>query len=261
MAREVLELLELKRPDLVPYLSNVAFGGEEHHGEIYRTTQGNELKIIGNRPERESFVFPDKSVAIEYSTPNSALENISYFCEKGISFVSGTTGYDMDEGKRLVENSKINAVIAPNMAVPIVLIQKALEDLAKEFPESLEGFNLTVSESHQATKKDQSGTARAFLPHFENLGCGMDSAPISSIRSPEKQRELGVPEAHLSGHGWHWYRLVSEDESTVLELSHQVNGRRIYAEGTLKALDYLMSKVEQKRHGTVWSMRDVLSGK
>ena len=72
---------------------------------------------------------------------------------------------------RSAEASGVYAVIAPNMAKQIVALQAALEQMARDFPGSFDGYALSVAESHQSTKADTSGTAKAmhaptrFEPH------------------------------------------------------------------------------------------------
>ena len=78
-------------------------------------------------------------------------------------------------------------------------------------------------------------------------------------RDPAVQRdEWGIPEAYLGGHGWHTYRLTSPDGTVSFEFQHNVNGREIYADGTLDAIAYLDRRCKSTRNGRVFSMIDVL---
>ena len=70
----------------------------------------------------------------------------------------------------------------------------------------------------------------------------------------------GIPAEFLSGHGWHTYTLVSNDKTVKFEFTHNVNGRDVYAQGTLDALIYLDKKVAEGVQGQVFSMIDVLKG-
>ncbi len=81
------------------------------------------------------------------------------------------------------------------------------------------------------------------------------------ITDPEIQKtELGVPEAHLDGHGWHTYTLSSRDGTVVFSFTHRVNGREIYAWGTLDAARFLAEKINAGETGRMYSMIDVLQG-
>ena len=71
---------------------------------------------------------------------------------------------------KTVEASSIPAVIAPNMAKQIVGFQAMMEFAAKEFPNLFKGYSLEIIESHQKGKADTSGTARAMVGCFNQLG-------------------------------------------------------------------------------------------
>ncbi|MEO0529704.1 MAG: dihydrodipicolinate reductase, partial [Planctomycetota bacterium] len=163
------------------------------------------LALVGNDRLAE-LDLPAGTMAIDYTTPDAALANVAWYAAHDLPFVMGTTGFDAAEARRLVEESGVSAVIAPNMAVPIVLLQAAGRYLATEFPGALAGAEHTIRESHQATKRDTSGTARAMLGPLNSLGLPGDEAGIEKVRDPQRQRdELGVPEQHLGGHAFHRY--------------------------------------------------------
>jgi 4-hydroxy-tetrahydrodipicolinate reductase len=197
-------------------------------------------------------------VALDFSTPATALANIEAFAAAGIPVVAGATGYDMAAARRAVESSRACAVIAPNMGAPIVAIQAALEWAAQEFPGALEGMELRIRESHQAAKRDTSGTAKAFAAMLERLG--LRGGAIESIRDPQAQRALGVPEAHLGGHAWHEFSAAAPDGSMALALHTRVCGRRPYAEGALRAARFLAVRMAAGDRGRVFTMADVLRG-
>ncbi|MGA6927186.1 MAG: dihydrodipicolinate reductase C-terminal domain-containing protein, partial [Desulfosarcina sp.] len=160
-----------------------------------------------------------------------------------------------------VVDSTICAVIAPNMAKQIVGFQAMLEYAATTFPGLFDGYSLTVRESHQAGKADTSGTAKAVVACFNRLGVDFSPDRIAMERDPAvQQKEWGIPEAYLTGHGWHTYRLTSPDRTVAFDFRHSVNGRDVYAHGTLDAVCYLARKLDDGAVGQVFSMIDVLKG-
>jgi 4-hydroxy-tetrahydrodipicolinate reductase len=62
----------------------------------------------------------------------------------------------------------------------------------------------------------------------------------------------------LKGHGWHTYTLISPDDSVKFEFVHNINGRRIYCEGTMDAVLFLSRQMAANIQGKVFSMIDVL---
>ncbi|MFH1673249.1 MAG: dihydrodipicolinate reductase [Pseudomonadota bacterium] len=200
-------------------------------------------------------------IAVDYTHPSSVNSNASFYCEKSIPFVMGTTGGDREGLTKVVEKSSIPAVIAPNMAKQIVGFQAMMEFAAKEFPDLFKGYSLEIVESHQKGKADTSGTAKAMVGYFNRLGVPFSKDNIQMIREPAAQQsELGVPEDYLTGHGWHTYTLISEDGTVRFQFVHNVNGRDVYALGTLDAIRYLAAKVEEGITGRVFTMIDVLKG-
>ena len=200
-------------------------------------------------------------VSVDFTHPSAVNANAAFYCRHALPFVMGTTGGDRDELARTVAESAVCAVIAPNMAKQIVGLQAMMAYAAATFPGLFSGYGLSVRESHQSGKADTSGTAKAMIAYFKRMGVDFAPDAIVMERDPAVQREhWKIPEAYLDGHGWHTYRLTSADQTVVFEFQHNVNGRDIYAEGTLDAVCYLNRKMENGQAGRVFSMIDVLKG-
>lgn len=198
-------------------------------------------------------------IAIDFTHPSAVNDNAEFYCQNQIPFVMGTTGGQRGKLSEAVEKSSICAVIAPNMAKQIVGFQAMMEYAAENFPNLFEGYDLKIEESHQKTKADTSGTAKAMVRYFNKLGIDFSQSDIIRVRDPEEQKNrLKVPEQYLSGHGWHTYSLVSPDKTVTFRFTHNVNGRDIYAQGTFDAVLFLVSKLKQDTKGQIFSMIDVL---
>ena len=200
-------------------------------------------------------------LSVDFTHPSAVNPNAEFYCQAGLPFVMGTTGGDRQKLEETVTSSSIAAVIAPNMAKQIVGFQAMMEHAANTFPALFEGYSLEIKESHQNGKADTSGTAKAMVRYFNQLGVPFAEDQIVKIRDPEiQQKQWGVDEEYLTGHGWHTYTLVSEDRTVRFEFTHNVNGREIYGQGTLDALLYLAEKVKAGVRGKMFTMIDVLKG-
>jgi 4-hydroxy-tetrahydrodipicolinate reductase len=136
-----------------------------------------------------------------------------------------------------------------------------MEYAANTFPDLFKGYRLEIKESHQEGKADTSGTAKAMVAYFNRMGLTFSEQDIMKERNPEIQKnQWGVPEEYLGGHGWHTYSLISGDKTVRFEFTHNVNGRDVYAKGTLEAILYLSQKLKEKAAGKVFAMVDVLKG-
>jgi 4-hydroxy-tetrahydrodipicolinate reductase len=203
-------------------------------------------------------------ISVDYTHPSAVNDNAVFYTRHQLPFVMGTTGGDRKSLEKAVADSKTAAVIAPNMAKQIVGLQAMLEYGAAHFPDLYKGYCLKVRESHQNGKADTSGTAKAIVGYFNRMGIPFAENDIYKERNPDVQRkDWSIPDAYIGGHGWHTYTLTSADKTVTFEFTHNVNGRDVYALGTLDAVVYLHSKISQGIQGIqgrVFSMIDVLQG-
>ncbi|KAJ1701843.1 hypothetical protein LUZ63_001622 [Rhynchospora breviuscula] len=230
-----------------------------------RTLEISNIEISVHGPsEREEILssvtekYPDV-VVVDYTAPNAVNANAELYCKFGVPFVMGTTGGDRPLLYKIVQDSNVYAVISPQMGKQVVAFLAAMEIMAEQFPGAFSGYKLEVMESHQATKLDTSGTAKAVIACFQKLGAIFDINEIEMIRDPEEQINMvGVPEEYLSGHAYHVYNLTSPDETVSFEFQHNVCGRSIYAEGSIDAAIFLHKKVQSKAEKKIYDMIDVL---
>jgi len=200
-------------------------------------------------------------LSVDFTHPSAVNSNAEFYCRYGLPFVMGTTGGDRPKLEAMVVSSAIAAVIAPNMAKQIVGFQAMMEYAADNFPDLFKGYSLEIKESHQQGKADTSGTAKAMVGYFKRLGISFSADEIIRIRDPEVQKtQWGIPQEYLSGHGWHTYSLVSEDQTVRFAFTHNVNGREVYVRGTVDAILYLSKKVQAGARGQMFNMIDVLGG-
>ena len=100
-------------------------------------------------------------VAIEFSTPNSAVDNIKECIRRNIPIVVGTTGwYDyLPQVENMIEENDGTLMYSSNFAIGVYLFRKLnkyLANLMKEFP----NYSPSISEIHHIHKLDApSGTA------------------------------------------------------------------------------------------------------
>mmetsp|Transcript_32317 Transcript_32317/g.69760 ORF Transcript_32317/g.69760 Transcript_32317/m.69760 type:complete len:337 (+) Transcript_32317:71-1081(+) len=226
---------------------------------IPATTEGTDEIVSSLAGIRES-VGDANVLAIDYTHPSAVNNNAIFYAENKLPFVMGTTGGDRDKLMEDMLSRDAFAVIAPNMGKQIVAMQAGLEDLATKFPSAFAGYKLEVTESHQKTKADTSGTAKAVIGSLKELSDDdFDlEEDIKMLRDDESSLAFGVSEEALNGHAFHTYTLTSPDGSVQFELKHNVEGRTVYAEGTADAVKFLASKVGSGMEGKVFSMIDVL---
>jgi 4-hydroxy-tetrahydrodipicolinate reductase len=216
-------------------------------------------------PEEREAVIEDLKqkqgpfLSVDFTHPTAVCANAEFYCKYRLPFVMGTTGGDRPRLEASVRASSISAVIAPNMAKQIVGFQAMMEYAAQTFPDLFKGYVLEIKESHQKGKADTSGTAKAMVRYFNQMGFDFSEDDITKERDPEIQAaRWGIPQKYLAGHGWHTYTLTSDDKTVRFEFIHNVNGRDVYARGTLDAVLFLEARVSEGARGNVYTMIDVL---
>ena len=210
---------------------------------------------------KEIFALYPSFIAVDYTHPSAVNGNALFYTRNNIPFVMGTTGGNREELEKTVNEAATPAVIAPNMAKQIVGLQAMMTYAAQTFPGLFKGYSLEVKESHQQGKADTSGTAKAMVGYFNELGTDFKVDEIQQIRDPHiQENQWGIPREHLLGHGWHTYPLTAEDGSSLFEFKHNINGRDIYVSGTFDAVVYLREKALLKgQKKRLFTMIDVMT--
>lgn len=204
-------------------------------------------------------------IAVDFTKPQAVVGNVVTYTQLGIPFVMGTSlGEHEEEVRELVQNSQISALIAPNMDMGVVERQINIDEFAQSHPGIFEGATIEITESHQASKVDSqthepivSATARAFQAQMERHGARL-RGEIVSIRDPQKQIDLGVPEEFLDGHGYHWVTAFGPNGEIIYQFETRINGRGSYVEGTVVGIPFLSREAANGSRGEIFGMRDVV---
>jgi 4-hydroxy-tetrahydrodipicolinate reductase len=144
--------------------SKVRVEGHTRSMDIELVKGPGHSEIASNVLKRMKETHPNL-VIIDYTHPSAVLGNLQCYVDEGCDFVMGTTGEDAEKMHEIFGLGKNLAVIAPNMAKQIVALQASIINTAKRFPKAFKDYTLTVTESHQSTKADTSGTAKVRHPN------------------------------------------------------------------------------------------------
>ena len=120
-------------------------------------------------------ILDDAEVVVDFSQPDTALENARLCLEAGVHCVMGTTGADFSS---LEGVGSANLFVAPNFAIGAVLMMEAAKLAAPHMPEC------EIVELHHDAKLDApSGTAARTAELIDAAG-GNVHEPIHSVRLP-----------------------------------------------------------------------------
>jgi 4-hydroxy-tetrahydrodipicolinate reductase len=176
-------------------------------------------------------------VAIEFTEPAAARDNIRAAVIAGCPVVVGTTGWldDLPDLGRWVAQRHGALLTATNFSLGVNAFEQIVS-VASQLLQAAGGFDAHLIETHHAGKKDApSGTAMT-LQRAAARGWQAE-IPITSVRTGS------VPGTH---------ELLFDAPFESVRLTHIARDRRVFAEGALVAASWLIG-----REG-VFTMRDVL---
>ncbi|MCB0857112.1 MAG: 4-hydroxy-tetrahydrodipicolinate reductase [Solirubrobacterales bacterium] len=125
-----------------------------------------------------SEILGDVDVVVEFTTPDTSLENSIACLEAGVHVVVGATGFDLAklEAAANEADAGANCFVAPNFAIGAVLLMELSQKAAKHMPEC------EIIELHHDRKLDApSGTAKRTEELITAAG-GHVHQPIHSVR-------------------------------------------------------------------------------
>lgn len=216
--------------------------------EKIATSRGHEIVI--RKDAGDSIDITKADVAIDFSIPTSAFENISNCLENNVPVISGTTGWleKYTEAVNLCKEKKGAFIYASNFSVGVNIFFELNKQLAKMMS-NLEDYTISMEEIHHTKKLDApSGTAITLAEGIientskENWKLGTE---ISEINIPiEAKRIPDVPGTHTV-----WY----SSEVDTIEIKHTAHNRKGFALGAVIAAEWIIGKIG------VFKMKDVLN--
>ena len=220
-----------------------------HEVEKIALQRGHEiLATIDNESEWDAFKnseshnlgISEDVVAIEFSTPATAFENIKRCFDMNIPVVCGTTAwYDhFDEVKDRCERENQALFYAPNFSIGMNIMFMLNQQLAKITEKY--GYKLSLTETHHIHKLDKpSGTAVKLANDIvennknynswecDNEQCADGVLPIEAIREGEY---FGIHE------------VKAESSCDIISLRHEAFSREGFATGAVIAAEFIIGK-------------------
>lgn len=208
---------------------------------------------IDNREDLDQLNSSNVDVAIEFSQPEAAVENIKWCLEKGIPIVSGTTGWLSQKPviEAMTKEKNGTFFYASNFSIGVNVFFKVNEFLAKLMNET-SGYKASIEEIHHTAKKDApSGTAITLAEGILNNNNSLNDWYLLEGNG-EKENELPIVSKRIDpAPGTHIIRYQSEIDD--IEISHTAHSRQGFALGAILVAEWIKDKKG------VLSMNDFLS--
>jgi 4-hydroxy-tetrahydrodipicolinate reductase len=179
-------------------------------------------------------------VAIEFTTPASAIGNYGICFRAAVPVVSGTTGWldkrPMVEKECLASNGCFFYASNFSLGVNIFFeLNKTLARMMKPFPQ----YDITMTEIHHTQKLDApSGTA---ITLAEGIFAENDSKKSWTLEDPQSNEELHITSVRKDPYpGLHSVKYESEVD--FIEITHNAYNRKGLALGAVLAAEFCFGK-------------------
>lgn len=225
--------------------------GQELLNQI--NTSDNFTCIGGADIDKNIYTIPSiPDVIIDFSVPSATLEMLEYAKDKQVPVVIATTGFSEEQLKTIKDYSKkIPIFKSANMSYETNLMISLVSNLAKE----LNNSDIEIIDIHHNKKIDSpSGTALMIANAINN---SLENSMYyefnrHSKKSPRDKKEIGIHSLRGGTEvGKHSVFFFGENES--LEISHTVTSRAVFANGALKAAEFI-----KEQPAGLYNMNDLI---
>ena len=225
-----MNLLVLGRGKTGSFVAEVA-AERKHHVQVAGSTENSACAAL--TPEKLRGI----DAVIDFTGPHCVLANIEACVRAGKNMVVGTTGWhnEIDNIRRLVEEHNTGFLHAANFSIGVNLFLEAARAAAAALNYEYSG---QIFERHHASKKDApSGTAVTLRETIRQASGKDEELEITSFREGDV---VGLHE------------LVLESAADRIYLCHDAKSRRGFAEGAVRATEWLAGKKGFYEFKDVW---------
>ena len=214
----------------------IGYGKMGHIIESIALERGHEIVCIidqNNLDEFESDAFASAEVAIEFTTPQTAEQNILRAWSAGVPVVCGTTGWNVESLKQQLLHNSIqlqhhttpSLMWSSNYSIGVNILFALNQQLAKLMV-SYPDYTPHMTEVHHIHKLDApSGTAKTLQETI-----GEERLPLEAI---ESIREGEVPGIHT---------VTWDSEVDSITITHSAKSRKGFALGAVIAAEWMKGK-------------------
>jgi 4-hydroxy-tetrahydrodipicolinate reductase len=177
-------------------------------------------------------------VAIDFTTPEAVVQNMRACLGLGSKMVVGTTGWyaKLADMRALAERKGAGLLYGTNYSIGVQVMLKLAEQMGASLAGA--GYKFSIVETHHVTKVDKpSGTAISIAEMVERGAGKKFEVPIESVREGDAK-------------GTHELQALSEADRLVL--THEAFSRRGFAEGAVRAAEWLAGRTGCYDFRDVW---------
>ncbi|MEN9919226.1 MAG: 4-hydroxy-tetrahydrodipicolinate reductase [Bacteroidota bacterium] len=221
----------------------IGYGKMGKEIEKIATERGHQVVSIideNNLSEFDSPIFKSADVAIEFTTPASAMNNYRRCFAAGVPVVAGTTGWleHLNEVKEACEKNGKTFFYASNYSIGVNIFFKVNAYLAK-IMNSYPSYSIKMEEVHHIHKLDApSGTA---ITLAEGIIENVDRKTDWHLEGESKSTDLAIHsirEGEVPG----IHEVFYESDADVISIKHDAKNRKGFALGAVLAAEFTCGK-------------------
>jgi 4-hydroxy-tetrahydrodipicolinate reductase len=231
----------------------IGYGRMGHEIESAALNRGHFIKLIvdkDNLHDLNSLSIRDIDVVIEFTTPETAFENVVKCLEMKVPVVCGTTGWLKDYDRAVVacnENSS-SFIRSSNFSIGVNILFRLNVELAKQMSH-FNDYKPFIEEIHHIKKLDApSGTAITLAAAITSQHKGYKGWRFENEKDDNKIPVRALREGLVPG----THTIIWDSEIDTISIRHEAKNRKGLALGAVIAAEYIL-----KRKG-VFTMNEVL---
>ena len=180
-------------------------------------------------------------VIIDFSIPEATLKILEYAKTNNVPLVIATTGFTKEQEEKIKEYSNYIPIFkSANMSFSITMLQHILREISPK----LKDTDIEIVETHHNRKIDSpSGTAQMLADTINDALGGEYKYEYDRHSKHEKRGKNEIGIVSLRGGnivGDHTVKFFGESET--FEITHTAHSRSLFAEGAIKAAEFVAKK-------------------
>ncbi len=204
-------------------------------------------------------------VLVDFTNADAAVENVKVAARNRVKLVIGTTGFSdaqFDEIEAAIKDT-VPAIISPNFSIGVNIFWRLVGEAAKLLQPY--HYHAEVIEMHHAHKKDApSGTAKKaaeIIARYMGMDTGTGEEHFvygrQGMTGERTEEEIGI-HAVRAGDIVGDHTVLFAGIGERLELTHRANSREAFAQGALKAIEWISTKEECRLYTMEDMMRELV---
>ncbi|HEX5236508.1 MAG TPA: dihydrodipicolinate reductase C-terminal domain-containing protein [Silvibacterium sp.] len=192
--------------------------------------RGHGVRVLGEEENHNAGALTGPFLAgfdavIDFTTPESVVQNLRACLANSARVVVGTTGWyaHINDMRALAQRRGAALLYGTNFSVGVLAMLRVARELAVAVP----GYKFSITETHHSGKKDApSGTALSIK---------------QVMQSAAPSLEIGIV-SNREGDAFGIHVIEARSANDVIELKHEAFSRHGFAEGAVRAAEWIAGR-------------------